>query len=137
MAMAALDEQQPMTTLEELKLWREATTIFMLAGHGGCGPHGLALAAWHRGFHASAYISKEGALFKDTVRNDDKSGFWSWCTKAFSTTSARPASNSITTRSPWMAWAALHDGRVPVILISTWQLESQPRAPLGDGVCDG
>ena len=43
MAMAAMDESQPVTTLEELKIWREATTIFMLAGHGGCGPHGLAL----------------------------------------------------------------------------------------------
>ncbi|MCL1487420.1 MAG: peptidase C39 family protein [Marinobacter sp.] len=50
MAMAALNQQQSLTTLEELKIWREATTIFMLSGHGGCGPHGLALAAWHRGF---------------------------------------------------------------------------------------
>ena len=67
MAMAALDEQQPLTTLEELKLWREATTIFMLAGHGGCGPHGLALAAWNRGFEASAWISMEGALLNSRV----------------------------------------------------------------------
>ena len=29
----------------ELRVWREATTIFMTSGHGGCGPDGLALAA--------------------------------------------------------------------------------------------
>jgi len=30
---------------EEINLWREATTIFMTSGHGGCHPIGLALAA--------------------------------------------------------------------------------------------
>ena len=26
---------------EELEIWREATTIYMTSGHGGCGPYGL------------------------------------------------------------------------------------------------
>ena len=123
MAMAALDEQQPVTTLEELKLWREATTIFMLAGHGGCGPHGLALAAWNRGFHASAWISKEGALFKDTVRNDDKKRVLELVHEGFLHDIGK---TSIELRHDPLTLAgmeqALHDGRVPVILISTWQL---------------
>ncbi|MEO9589485.1 MULTISPECIES: GNAT family N-acetyltransferase/peptidase C39 family protein [Marinobacter] len=135
MAMAALDEQQPMTTLEELKLWREATTIFMLAGHGGCGPHGLALAAWHRGFHASAYISKEGALFKDTVRNDDKKRVLELVHEGFlydiGQTGIELHHDPLTLDG---MEAALHDGRVPVILISTWQL-NRSRVPHWVTVC--
>lgn len=135
MAMAALDEQQPVTTLEELKLWREATTIFMLAGHGGCGPHGLALAAWNRGFHASAWISKEGALFKDTVRNDDKKRVLELVHEGFLHDIGK---TSIELRHDPLTLAgmeqALHDGRVPVILISTWQL-NRSRVPHWVTVC--
>ncbi len=135
MAMAALDEQQPVTTLEELKLWREATTIFMLAGHGGCGPHGLALAAWNRGFHASVWISKEGALFKDTVRNDDKKRVLELVHEGFLHDIGK---TSIELRHDPLTLAgmeqALHDGRVPVILISTWQL-NRSRVPHWVTVC--
>ncbi|MDF0752464.1 GNAT family N-acetyltransferase/peptidase C39 family protein [Marinobacter sp. 71-i] len=135
MAMATLDESQPMTTLEELKLWREATTIFMLAGHGGCGPHGLALAAWHRGFHASAYISTEGALFKDTVRNDDKKRVLELVHEGFlhdiGQTGIELHHDPLTLDG---MQAALHDGRVPVILISTWQL-NRSRVPHWVTVC--
>lgn len=135
MAMATLDEQQPMTTLEELKLWREATTIFMLAGHGGCGPHGLALAAWHRGFHASAYISKEGALFKDTVRNDDKKRVLELVHEGFlhdiGQTGIELHHDPLTLDG---MQAALHNDRVPVILISTWQL-NRSRVPHWVTVC--
>jgi hypothetical protein len=56
----------------ELRLWREATTIFMTAGHGGCGPFGLALAAFHRGFPVEIYVSESGALFVDSVRSEEK-----------------------------------------------------------------
>src|SRR5690554_4446008 len=121
MAMAALDEQQPLSTLEELKIWREATTIFMLAGHGGCGPHGLALSAWHRGFEASAWISQEGALFKDTVRNEDKKRVLELVHEGFLHDIGRTD-------------IQLHQGRIPVILISTWQL-NRSRVPHWVTVC--
>ncbi|AOY88004.1 ribosomal-protein-alanine N-acetyltransferase [Marinobacter salinus] len=135
MAMAALDEQQPMTTLEELKLWREATTIFMLAGHGGCGPHGLALAAWHRGFNASAWISKEGALFKDTVRNEDKKRVLELVHEGFlhdiGLTGIDLHHDPLTLEG---METALLEGRIPVILISTWQL-NRSRVPHWVTVC--
>ncbi|MGB1950417.1 MAG: ribosomal protein S18-alanine N-acetyltransferase [Marinobacter sp.] len=135
MAMATLDEQQPLTTLEELKIWREATTIFMLAGHGGCGPHGLALSAWHRGFYASAWISKEGALFKDTVRNDDKKRVLELVHEGFlhdiGQTGIQLHHDPLTLEG---LESALHDGRVPVILISTWQL-NRSRVPHWVTVC--
>ncbi|MBW4936244.1 ribosomal protein S18-alanine N-acetyltransferase [Marinobacter sp. F4206] len=135
MAMAAQDEKQPVTTLEELKLWREATTIFMLAGHGGCGPHGLALSAWNRGFEASAWISKEGALFKDTVRNEDKKRVLELVHEGFlhdiGQTGIALHHDPLTLQGMEQA---LHQGRVPVILISTWQL-NRSRVPHWVTVC--
>ncbi|MFO7528438.1 MAG: ribosomal protein S18-alanine N-acetyltransferase [Marinobacter sp.] len=135
MALAALEENQPVTTLEELKIWREATTIFMLAGHGGCGPHGLALASWNRGFEASAWISQEGALFKDTVRNEDKKRVLELVHEGFlhdiGATGIELHHDPLTLEG---MESALHDGRIPVILISTWQL-NRSRVPHWVTVC--
>ena len=52
MAMTALDGRRRMGRVEEIEIWREATTIFMgpKGGHGGCGALGLALALHRRGF---------------------------------------------------------------------------------------
>jgi hypothetical protein len=44
----------------ELRLWREATTIFMTSGHGGCGPYGLALSAHRRGFDLEIHVNETG-----------------------------------------------------------------------------
>ncbi|MEJ2455076.1 MAG: peptidase C39 family protein [Candidatus Thiodiazotropha sp.] len=72
MAMHALDDSLPMNRTLELRLWREATTIFMTSGHGGCGPYGLALAAASRGFDVEVYVNDTGILLADTVRSEDK-----------------------------------------------------------------
>ena len=72
MAMHALDDSVPMDRTFELRLWREATTIFMTSGHGGCGPYGLALAAANRGFDVEVYVNDTGILLADTVRSEDK-----------------------------------------------------------------
>ncbi len=73
MAMRALDSDYDGTNRrEELRIWREATTIFMTSGFGGCGPHGLALAAKRRGFSVEVFIYPESILFIDSVRNSEK-----------------------------------------------------------------
>ncbi|HEY9052856.1 MAG TPA: GNAT family N-acetyltransferase/peptidase C39 family protein [Gammaproteobacteria bacterium] len=72
MAMKALQPEYEFSRTEEIRLWRESTTVFMTAGHGGCGPYGLALSADHRGFDVEVYVSDEGALFVDSVRNQEK-----------------------------------------------------------------
>lgn len=72
MAMHALDERAPLDRREEIRLWRESTTVFMTSGHGGCGPYGLALSAHHRGFDVSIHVKDESALFVDSVRNAEK-----------------------------------------------------------------
>ncbi|HEX3208367.1 MAG TPA: peptidase C39 family protein [Geminicoccaceae bacterium] len=72
MAMKALDKRLRLDRRLELRLWRESTMIFMTSGHGGCGPHGLALAAWRRGFDVELFLNDEGPPFLDTVRDPDK-----------------------------------------------------------------
>ena len=72
MAMCALDNLYEMTQEKELALWRTATTIFMMSGHGGCHPIGLALAATNEGYSAKVIINQQVPLFVDGVRNNEK-----------------------------------------------------------------
>ncbi|MDP4789609.1 MAG: peptidase C39 family protein [Haliea sp.] len=72
MAMAGLKQGYQPSPLEEIEIWREATTIFMTSGHGGCHPLGLALAAKSRGFHSEVWVNTPGPLFIDGVRNENK-----------------------------------------------------------------
>lgn len=72
MAMAATSKKIKPSFEEELSIWREATTIFMTSGHGGCGPKGLALAAHKRGFKSEIWISHKGPMFLDSVRSLEK-----------------------------------------------------------------
>ena len=57
---------------QELELWREATTIYMASGHGGCAPYGIARALTRRGLSCHIRSSQAGPLFLETVRNPEK-----------------------------------------------------------------
>ena len=72
MAMKALDPSLELNRTLELRLWREATTIFMTSGHGGCGPYGLALSAHHRGFDLEIHVNENGVFLVDSVRSPEK-----------------------------------------------------------------
>lgn len=72
MAMAVLNNAVEFSRHLELRLWREATSIFMTSGHGGCGPFGLALAAFHREFNVEVYASQSDELFVGSVRSEEK-----------------------------------------------------------------
>jgi ribosomal-protein-alanine acetyltransferase len=72
MAMKALDKRLRLDRRLELRLWRESTTIYMTSGHGGCAPHGLALAAARRGFDVELFVNDDRPFFLDTVRDPDK-----------------------------------------------------------------
>lgn len=72
MAMRMLEPTLSMNRKLEIQIWREANTVFMTSGHGGCSPKGLALAAFKRGFNVRLYLSKEGPFFMDGVRNEQK-----------------------------------------------------------------
>ena len=72
MAMHALDAGLNLDRKLELRIWRESTTVFMTSGHGGCGPYGLAISAYHRGFEVEIYVNDDAALFVDSVRSEEK-----------------------------------------------------------------
>jgi ribosomal protein S18 acetylase RimI-like enzyme len=72
MALGHLRKDYAMSPVEEIKLWRQATTVFMMAGLGGCDPHGLAVSAARNGLAASIHVSREGSLFLESVRDPEK-----------------------------------------------------------------
>lgn len=69
MAMNNQNSDIAMSQESELDIWREATTIFMTSGHGGCHPIGLALAANKRGFETSVFLNTQEPLFLEGVRS--------------------------------------------------------------------
>ena len=123
MAMKAQDPSlEPDRTLE-LRLWREATTIFMTSGHGGCGPFGLALAAHRRGFHVEVIVSDPGVQMVDSVRNAEKKEVMALVQADME---AEIAARGIPVHYRGISLAELEErflaGAVPVVLISSWQI---------------
>ena len=44
----------------------------MTSGHGGCGPYGLALSAYRRGFDLEIHVNEDGVFLVDSVRSLEK-----------------------------------------------------------------
>ncbi len=119
----------------EIDIWREATTIFMTSGHGGCGPRGLALAAHNRGFDVEIYLNKEGPLFIDTVRSEVKKAILQRVHDSYRQKveqSAIPLHRS----EPGISKIKqlLQEGALLLVLISTWQFDKS-KAPHWVVVC--
>ncbi|MFH1313856.1 MAG: GNAT family N-acetyltransferase/peptidase C39 family protein [Candidatus Eisenbacteria bacterium] len=72
MAMKALEPGLEIDRKLEIRIWRESTSIFMMSGHGGCGPFGLGLSAFKRGFGVEIYVNGPAAFFVDSVRDPKK-----------------------------------------------------------------
>ncbi|MBN2433028.1 MAG: GNAT family N-acetyltransferase/peptidase C39 family protein [Acidobacteria bacterium] len=72
MAMKCIDPGLNLDRRLELRIWREANTVYMTSGHSGCSPPGLALAAWRRGFGVELFLNDDGPFFLDGVRSEDK-----------------------------------------------------------------
>ncbi|HVZ45526.1 MAG TPA: peptidase C39 family protein, partial [Ramlibacter sp.] len=127
MAMAALRPQLPCDRASEIRLWREATTVFMAAGHGGCGPFGLALAAARRGFRVTVHAPAGTRLFTGSVRDERKKEVIE-LVEADSREhlqkrpDARIDSAPVT---PERIASHLQHGAVPVVLISLWRLHGE------------
>lgn len=122
MAMHALDPELTCNRSLELQLWREATTIFMTAGHGGCGPHGLALAAWRRGFAVELFLNDPGPLFTEGVRNPEKKAVMEQVHHDFveqlAATDVVVEERAVTTAE---LAARLAAGALPLVLISSYR----------------
>ncbi|MFZ5609903.1 MAG: GNAT family N-acetyltransferase/peptidase C39 family protein [Pseudomonadota bacterium] len=138
-AMQALDRACEVSSLEELRIWREATTIFMTAGHGGCSAHGLALAAHRRGFAVEVFSSPPEVPFIDSVRDAEKKAVMRLVHDDFlSAINAR----GIPLHARPFTLAELkqrfRDGEIPVVLISSYRFDKEkaPHWVLVTGVDD-
>lgn len=72
MALAYFRPDYSLEPVEEIRIWRDATTVFLMSGIGGCDPHGLAAVAAREGIQAEVYVNKEGSLFLGSVRDREK-----------------------------------------------------------------
>lgn len=129
MAMSRLKPERKMTRREELRIWREATTIYMTSGHGGCSPHGLALSARNRGFDVSLYINTNGTPFIDSVRDPAKKTVIEEVHRDYlqqiNASDVELVEKELEIQS---LVDALQQGAVAVALISTWRL-NRNKAP--------
>ncbi|WP_417561177.1 GNAT family N-acetyltransferase/peptidase C39 family protein [Marinomonas sp.] len=126
MVLSSMHPDYQATPNDELEIWREATTIFMTSGHGGCHPMGLALAAKKRGLSADVWLSEEGPLFVDSVRNELKKNVITRVHESFAQQcedvgvplhySAMPLAQLI---------EAFDDGALAIILISTFRMDGK------------
>lgn len=129
MAMRSLQAGTALTRLEELNLWREATTIYLTTGLGGTSPQGLALAAQKRGFQVRLWLSDRSVPFIDGVRSEHKrelirlvgEDFQQRCDEAGIVTQTGPHSVEDLRQ-------ALAGGQRILLLISTWRL-NRNKAP--------
>jgi ribosomal protein S18 acetylase RimI-like enzyme/predicted double-glycine peptidase len=135
MAMAALNPKIKLDQELELAIWREATTIFMTSGHGGCHPVGLALAVAKRGFKAEVFINQQGPLFVESVRNPEKKQIIAAVHEHF-LNSARKGGVAVRykemTQENIARW--LTEGAMVLVLISTYRMDYR-KAPHWVTVC--
>ena len=124
MAMKALAPDLALDRMLELRLWREATTIFMTSGHGGCGPYGLALSAYHRGFDVAMYVRYDIEMFTHSVRNEEKKEVIRIVHEDFMREIDAAPGITVCERPITLAEmeAGFREGAIPVVLISSYRL---------------
>jgi ribosomal protein S18 acetylase RimI-like enzyme len=123
MAMHALDPAIVPSRKLELRLWREATTIFMTSGHGGCGPYGLGLAAAKRGFGVEIHVSDPGVHFIDSVRDPEKKHVLALVQEDMQE-QLQELGVAIHNQelAPQQLRARFRAGAIPLALLSSWQI---------------
>ncbi|MFI3135319.1 MAG: GNAT family N-acetyltransferase/peptidase C39 family protein [Methylococcaceae bacterium] len=124
MVMHSLDHCYQPTQEQELMIWREATTIFMTSGHGGCHPIGLALAAQQRGFEIAVWINQTTPLFVDGVRNEQNKQIVELVDTCFKQQAEKQGLKlhyaNITQE---ILFSALQSGALAIVLISTYSMD--------------
>jgi ribosomal protein S18 acetylase RimI-like enzyme len=123
MAMKTLDPKLELSRQLELRLWRESTTIFMTSGHGGCGPYGMALSAYHRGFDVEVYVKQPGVLFVDSVRSEEKKEVMRLVQEDFiDELSNLPVKLSHRVLRVNLIQKKFESGGIPIVLISSYRI---------------
>lgn len=127
MAMHALDPTLEPDRRLELRIWREATTVYMTSGHGGCSAYGLALSTHHRGFRVEVWTSGPAdEMFVDSVRSEQKKAVIRLVNRDFLDEMAACGIALHQARLPLDAMQrAFEQGAIPVVLISAWRIYRQ------------
>lgn len=113
----------------ELQLWREATTIFMTSGHGGCSPQGLALAAFHRGLKTRLVCNSEQTPFINGVRSEEKKAVIECVHQDFvEQIKNTDIAQQLATVDTTLLKAYLDKGALALVLISSYRL-NQSKSP--------
>lgn len=126
MAMRHHGYPVPLERWLELTLWREATTVFMLSGHGGCSAHGLAVAALRRGFQATVVSPDTGIPFQDSVRDSEKKDVIQLSHETFQR-ELKALGGQVDQRQFGArdVVAALRRGAIPIVLVSGYRLYAE------------
>ncbi|WP_430009091.1 peptidase C39 family protein [Methylophaga lonarensis] len=129
MAMKTLRPDLVLGRSLELQLWREATTIFMTSGHGGCSAQGLALSAWRRNFHTTLVTNSSEVPFINGVRSEEKKAVIECVHEDFV---AQIQHSNIVQQTATVDVSLLRDylkqGALVVVLISSYRL-NQNKSP--------
>jgi ribosomal protein S18 acetylase RimI-like enzyme len=110
----------------EFQLWRDATTIFLASGTGGCEVYGLAVTLKRRGLAPEIHVSRAGPYFLETVNSADKRRVMEVTQAEF----RRQASDlGIPTHLTPVGESALMQafdaGKVAIVLISGYQMNGR------------
>lgn len=129
MALKALLPETVMDRRLELRLWREATLIFMTSGLGGCGPFGLAGAALRRDLPAAVIQRRNRIPFLSGLREPDKKEI-----VRISHRDLRNDARQLGVKEAYYNFGVedlregMRRGAIPVLLISTYRLYNE-KAP--------
>ena len=123
MALAWADRSLKPAPAFEFELWRDATTIFLASGLGGCEVYGLAVTLKRRGLEPEIHASQAGPYFLETVNSAEKRRVMQVTQAEFRRqaraleipTHLTPASESVLMR-------AFDQGKVAIVLISGYQM---------------
>ena len=107
----------------EFQLWREATTIFMTSGPGGCEPYGMAVALKRHGLEPEVYVSHPGPYFLDTAQSTDKRRVMQVTQLAFQREAQDLAiPTHLTPVSESVLMQAFDGGNVVIVLVSGYHM---------------
>ena len=123
MALCALQPGFQPSRRDEVQIWREATTVFMTTGHGGCSALGLTLAAHRRGLTPRLWVSQTQTPFLRGVRSESKRQVMELVQADFTAQATAAGLGPIVRRATLDELAIeLAAGHPVLVLISTWRL---------------
>jgi ribosomal protein S18 acetylase RimI-like enzyme len=126
MALAWADRSFAPEPAFEFQLWRDATTIFLASGTGGCEVYGLAVTLKRRGLAPEIHVSRDGPYFLETVNSADKRRVMEVTQAEFRRQAeALDIPTHLAAASESALISAFDAGKVAIVLISGYQMNGR------------